>query len=427
MLDSLKKLDPKIYDSIVKETNRQRTGVEMIASENFVSQAVLESMGTTLTNKYSEGYAGKRYYGGNEFIDISENLAIERAKKLFKAEHVNVQPHAGSQANAEAYFAILKLKDKVLGMDLASGGHLTHGSHVNFSGKHYTMFHYSVDEKTGRIDMNEVHKAARLIKPKLLLSGFSAYPRELDFKWFQEIAEEVGAYHMSDIAHIAGLCATGVHQNPVPICDIVTTTTHKTLRGPRGAMIMSKIDDRIKSKTKKNLAQKIDSAVFPGMQGGPLDHVIAAKAVAFKEALQPDFVEYSKQIVKNAKALAQSLNDHKVEMVSGGTDNHLILIDVDKSFGIRGKQAETALDEVNIFTNKNMIPNDRGTAFNPCGIRIGTPALTTRGLKENEMQQIGEWYVRVLKDPDNPTVKQQVKQEVLDMIKDFPLYPDLGY
>ena len=262
MLDSLKKLDPKIYDSIVKETNRQRTGVEMIASENFVSQAVLESMGTTLTNKYSEGYAGKRYYGGNEFIDISENLAIERAKKLFKAEHVNVQPHAGSQANAEAYFAILKLKDKVLGMDLASGGHLTHGSHVNFSGKHYTMFHYSVDEKTGRIDMNEVHKAARLIKPKLLLSGFSAYPRELDFKWFQEIAEEVGAYHMSDIAHIAGLCATGVHQNPVPICDIVTTTTHKTLRGPRGAMIMSKIDDRINQRLKRIWLKRLIQLFF---------------------------------------------------------------------------------------------------------------------------------------------------------------------
>lgn len=427
MLDSLKKSDEEIYKVVINETNRQRNGVEMIASENFVSKAVLETMGTSLTNKYSEGYPKKRYYSGNEFVDISEQLAIDRAKKLFNAEHVNVQPHAGSQANAEAFFAVLEAKDKVLALDLANGGHLTHGSPVNFSGKQYSFFHYGVDPKTGRIDMDDVRSRALAIKPKILLSGFSAYPRELDFKAFQEIAEEVGAYHMSDIAHIAGLCATGVHENPVPIADIVTTTTHKTLRGPRGAMIMSKELDRLHLKSKKTLAQKIDSAVFPGMQGGPLDHIIAAKAVAFKEALQPDFTEYINQVVKNAKALAEAFNDHGVSMVSGGTDNHLILLDVNKSFGIMGKKAETALDEVHIFTNKNMIPDDPGTPYDPAGIRLGTPAITTRGMKESDMNQVAEWYVRTLKNPDDATIKAKVKEEVLTYIKDFPLYPDLDY
>ncbi|MBT3720912.1 serine hydroxymethyltransferase [archaeon] len=427
MLDSLKKVDEKIYNVVLNETKRQRDGVEMIASENFVSPAVMETMGTTLTNKYSEGYPKKRYYSGNEFIDISEQLAIDRAKELFNAEHVNVQPHAGSQANAEAFFSILNIKDKILAMDLAHGGHLTHGSPVNFSGKQYAFFHYGVDPETGRIDMDDVRKRAKIIKPKLLLSGFSAYPRELDFKEFQDIAEEVGAYHMCDIAHIAGLCATGIHENPVPIADIITTTTHKTLRGPRGAMIMSKELDRVKPKSKKSLARKIDSAVFPGMQGGPLDHVIAAKAVAFKEALQPDFKLYIEQVVKNAKALAESFHDLGATMVSGGTDNHLILLDVDESFGIRGKKAETVLDEVNIFTNKNMVPNDRGTPYDPCGIRLGTPAITTRGMKESEMQQIAKWYVETLKNPDDAAVKSKVKQEVLEFIKEFPLYPDLEY
>jgi len=427
LLDNLKKSDKEIYEAIVRETNRQRLGIEMIASENFVSKSVLEAMGTPLTNKYSEGYPNKRYYGGNEFIDISEQLAIDRAKKLFKAEHVNVQPHAGSQANAEVYFALLELHDKVLAMDLNAGGHLTHGSPVNFSGNFYNMSHYGVDPKTGFIDMDEVHKKALAIKPKILLSGFSAYPRKLNFKAFQEIAEEVGAYHMSDIAHIAGLCATGVHENPVPIADVVTTTTHKTLRGPRGAMIMSKIEDRINPEDKKNLAKKIDSAVFPGMQGGPLDHIIAAKAIAFKEALQPDFKEYTMQIVKNAKALAESLLDYGVYLVSGGTDNHLLLMDVDKSFGIMGKKAVEVLDSVHIYTNKNMIPNDRGNPFNPCGLRIGTPAVTTRGMKESEMKQIAEWYYKVLKDPDNTSLKEKVRAEVLSLIKEFPLYSDLGY
>ncbi len=426
-MDSLKKADPEIYEAIINETDRQRNGIEMIASENFVSRAVLEAVGSTLTNKYSEGYSGKRYYGGNEFIDKSETLAIERAKKLFKAEHVNVQPHAGSQANAEVYFALLELKDKVLAMDLSHGGHLTHGNPVNFSGRFYNMSHYGVDEKTGMIDMEEVRKKAREVRPKILLSGFSAYPRKLDFKHFQEIAEEVGAYHMSDIAHIAGLCAAGVHENPVPIADVVTTTTHKTLRGPRGAMIMCKELDRLKPEDKKNLAQKIDSAVFPGMQGGPLDHVIAGKAVAFKEALEPDFKRYAEQIVKNAKAIAEVFNDNDVSMVSGGTDNHLILMDIDKSFGIRGKKAVQVLDEVHICTNKNMIPGDRGTPFDPCGLRIGTPAITSRGMKESEMKQVADWYIKALRNPDDAAVKMKVREEVLEFIKDFPLYPDLGY
>ncbi len=426
-MDSLKKTDKKIYRAIVNETNRQRNGIEMIASENFVSKAVLEAMGTALTNKYSEGYPGKRYYGGNEFIDVSEQLAIDRAKKLFNAEHVNVQSHAGSQANAQVYFALLKLKDKILAMDLNAGGHLTHGSPVNFSGQFYNVKHYGVDPKTGRLDMNQIRKMALEFKPKLIISGFSAYPRNIDFKAFQEIAEEVGAYHMADIAHIAGLCAAGVHQNAVPIADVVTTTTHKTLRGPRGAMIMSKIKDRIHPEHKKNLAKKIDFAVFPGMQGGPLEHVIAAKAVAFKEALQPEFREYAEQIVKNAKALAEALLEQGVTLVTGGTDNHLILMDVDKSFGIRGKKAVSVLDSVHIFTNKNMIPNDRGTPFDPCGLRIGTPALTTRGMKEKQMKQIASFYVRVMKNPDDDNVKRKVKADVLDMIKEFPLYSELDY
>ena len=427
MLKSLKESDPEIYNTIINEVDRQKEGVEMIASENFVSPAVLEAMGTPLTNKYSEGYPGKRYYGGNEFIDVGENLAIERAKKLFGAEHVNVQPHAGSQANMEVYFALLEIKDKILAMDLSCGGHLSHGSPVNFSGKHHTMFHYGIDPKTGLIDMDEVERTAKITMPKMIVSGFSAYPRDLDFKRFQEIAEDVGAYHMSDIAHIAGLCATDVVTNPVPIADVVTTTTHKTLRGPRGAMIMCKEEDRIKPNTKKNLAKKIDFGVFPGMQGGPLDHMIAAKAVAFKEALQPDFKTHCEQIVKNARALAEGLLEHDVELVSGGTDNHLLLMDIDKSFGIRGKKAVQVLDEVHIYTNKNMIPGDRGTPFNPCGLRIGTPAITTRGMKEPEMKQIADWYVKVLKNPDDVTIKENVKSEVLDMIKDFPLYENLDY
>jgi glycine hydroxymethyltransferase len=427
MLDALKKADEEIYNTVINETRRQKDVIEMIASENIVSKAVLEAVGSPMINKYSEGYPTKRYYGGNEYVDVSEQLAIDRAKKLFNAEHVNVQPHAGSQANAEVFFALAEIKDKILALDLSQGGHLTHGNPVNFSGKFYTFFHYGVDSETGLIDMDEVRKAAHIVKPKILLSGFSAYPRKLDFKEFQNIAEEVGAYHMSDIAHIAGLCAAGVHENPVPIADVVTTTTHKTLRGPRGAMIMSKEIDRLNPNDKKTLGQKIDSAVFPGMQGGPLDNIIAGKAVAFKEALQPDFRKYAEQIVKNAKALADSLLDEGVTLISGGTDNHLILMDIDKSFGIRGKKAVHVLDEVNICTNKNMIPSDRGTPFDPCGLRIGTPAITTRGMKESEMKQIAEWYVKVLKNPDNNELKAKVKAEVLELTDRFPLYRELGY
>ena len=358
-INHVQKQDPEVASAIIGELKRQRESVELIASENFVSPAVMQAQGTWLTNKYSEGYPNKRYYGGNEEIDKTEILAIERAKKLFGAEHANVQPHSGSQANAEAYFAILELKDKILGMNLAHGGHLTHGNPVNFSGKFYNFSAYGVEKETGLINMDEVRKAALAVNPKLILAGFSAYPRSLDFKEFREIADEVGAYLMADIAHIAGIVAAKKHMMPFPHCDIVTTTTHKTLRGPRGALILSKIDDRLKDKyhpdSKKNLAQAIDSAVFPGMQGGPLDHVIAAKAVAFGEALQPDFEKYIEQVLKNAKAMASRLMDHGFKLISDGTDNHLMLVDLTNK-NVSGKIAEHALDMAGITCNKNMIP-----------------------------------------------------------------------
>ncbi len=424
ILEQLKEQDNEVYNAIQNELERARNGIEMIASENFVSKAVLETMGTVLTNKYSEGYPGKRYYSGNEFIDITENLAIERAKKLFGAEHVNVQPHAGSQANMAAYFAILNPGDTILGMNLSHGGHLTHGSSVNFSGKLYNIIPYGVHEKYGIIDMDEVERLALEHKPKLILAGFSAYPRKLDFKRFREIADKVGAYLMADIAHVAGLIAAKIYPNPIPYCDIVTTTTHKTLRGPRGAIIMSKIEDRLNPDNKKNLARKINSAVFPGMQGGPLDHMIAAKAVAFKEALQPEFTEYQKQVVTNAKVLAEELMNHGLKLVSNGTDNHLILIDL-TNLECTGKEAELALDNAHIYTNKNMIPFDTATPFNPSGIRIGTPAITTRGMKEEDMKLIAKLIADVLKNHDNALTIASSKQEVLDLCKKFPLYPDL--
>ncbi|MBW2965271.1 serine hydroxymethyltransferase [Candidatus Woesearchaeota archaeon] len=424
MLRHLKESDPEIHSVVVDEMFRQMHGAEMIASENYVSRAVMQAMGSVLTNKYSEGYPGKRYYGGNEHVDVSEQLAIDRAKRLFGAEHVNVQPHAGSQANMESYFAILDLGDKILGMDLAHGGHLTHGSTVNFSGKFYRFSSYGVDPKTKLLDMDEVRKAAIKEQPKLILSGFSAYPRKLDFKAFKEIADEVGAYHMADIAHIAGIIAAGLHQNPVPYCDIVTTTTHKTLRGPRGAMIMSKIDDRLRPDDKKNLARKIDSAVFPGMQGGPLDHVIAAKAVAFGEALQPHFRAYQSQVLRNAKVLAETLMSNGIDLVSEGTDNHLMLIDLTKT-GLGGKEVETALDEVRIFTNKNMIPFDTRSPFNPSGIRIGTPALTTRGFKESEMKAIGDCIAKVINNFSSTDIRKSIKADVLELCAKFPIYQGL--
>lgn len=422
---NLKKNDPDIYAAMQKELNRQQSVLEMIASENIVSQAVLEAAGTVLTNKYSEGYPDRRYYGGNQFIDISEKLAIERAKQLFGCEHVNVQPHAGSQANMEAYFAILELGDKILAMNLAHGGHLTHGSPVNFSGKFYKIVHYGVDRQTERIDMDQVHMLAKQEKPKLILAGASAYPRAIDFKAFRQIADEVGAYFMADIAHIAGLVVAKLHPDPIPYCDIITTTTHKTLRGPRGAIIMSKQTDRLRPNDKKNLAQKIDSAVFPGMQGGPLDHIIAAKAVAFGEALKPEFKEYQAQILKNAAILAKVLQDQGLRLVSSGTDNHLMLVDV-TSVNLTGKQAEIALDEVGICCNKNMIPFDARSPFDPSGIRLGTPALTSRGMKEDEMKTVGELIGKVLKNIDNLETKREVATAVKELTGRFPIYEGLA-
>jgi glycine hydroxymethyltransferase len=413
MLEALKH-DPEVYNAVMSELQRQRNGIEMIASENFVSKAVLEAMGTWLTNKYSEGLPNRRYYGGNEFIDVVEQLAIDRAKKLFGAEHANVQPHAGSQANMQAYFALLELKDKILGMNLAHGGHLTHGSSVNFSGKFYTFSDYGVDKETGRLNMDIVREIAQRERPKLLLAGFSAYPRLLDFKKFKEIADEVGAFLMADIAHISGLVAAKLHPDPVPYADVVTTTTHKTLRGPRGAIILCK----------EKHAKAIDKAVFPGMQGGPLEHIIAAKAVAFQEALKPEFAVYQKQILKNAKVLAESLMDNGIKLVTDGTDNHLMLIDL-SPLSLGGKQAEKALDEIGIFTNKNMIPFDTRSPFDPSGIRIGTPAITTRGMKEVEMEEIASIISKVLMHIDDSGVKEDAKKKVASIVSRFPLYPEL--
>ena len=415
--------DPKIYQVIQDEIKRQNNGIEMIASENLVSKSVMEAMGSQLTNKYSEGYAEKRYYSGNEFIDVSEKLAIDRAKQLFGAEHVNVQPHAGSQANMEAYFAMLELKDKILGMSLDHGGHLTHGSPVNFSGKFYNFSSYGVDKETGQINYDEVLEIAQKEKPKLLLCGASAYPRSIDFKKFKEIADEVGAYLMADIAHIAGLVCTGLHNDPIPYCDVVTTTTHKTLRGPRGAMIMSKIEDRLRPDDKKNLARKIDSAVFPGMQGGPLDHVIAAKAVAFGEALEPKFKTYQEQVIKNAKVMAETLIAEGIDLVSGGTDNHLLLIDL-SNLDIGGKQAETALEHAGIYCNKNMIPFDKRSPFDPSGIRIGTPALTTRGFCEDEAKETAEMIAKVLLNINNIEIIKSVRERVNELCNQFKIYQD---
>ena len=411
----LKKADPEIYEVVRNEIQRQRDELEMIASENFTSLAIMEAMGSVLTNKYSEGYPKKRYYGGNQHIDVSESLAIERAKKLFNAEHANVQPHSGSQANMAAYFALLNIGDKILGVDLACGGHLTHGSPVNFSGKWYNVVTYFVDKETQRFDFDQIRKQALAEKPKLILCGYTAYPRTVDFKAFGEIAQECGALLMADIAHIAGLVASGVHPHPFPHCNIVTTTTHKTLRGPRGGLILCKQD----------LAEKVDKAIFPGTQGGPLDHVIAAKAVCFHEAMKPEFKEYNKQIVKNAKALAEGLMEHGLDLVSGGTDNHLVLVDLTKK-NMTGKEAQELLNSVNIIVNKNMIPYDPKPPWHGSGIRIGTPALTTRGLKESDMKHISGLIVKIIDNPKDEQIKQKVREEVLNICKRFPLYPELG-
>ncbi|MHA1674027.1 MAG: serine hydroxymethyltransferase [Promethearchaeota archaeon] len=423
-------MDPEIADLILKEIKRQEEGIELIPSENYTYKAVMQATGSVFTNKYSEGYPKKRYYGGNEIVDIVEQIAIDRAKELFGAEHVNVQPYSGSPANQAVYFALLNLKDKFLGFNLTSGGHLTHGSHVNFSGKNYSCVSYDVDPKTEMLDMAEVRKIAIQEKPKMIVSGLTAYPRKIDFKAFQEICEEVDAYQLADISHIAGLVAGGVHQSPVPYADVVTTTTHKSLRGPRGAIIMCKTEDRLHElyhpKSKKNLGQLIDSAVFPGLQGGPHDHVVAAKAVTFKEAMKTDFKEYAAQIVKNAKALAEELMALDVKLVSNGTDNHLILIDM-RPDGLtgEGKLIQNALDAAGITTNKNTVPYEPSTPFNPSGIRLGTPAITSRGMKESDMKVIASGIARVLKSKGDKTVSAKVRGEILELTKQFPLYPGL--
>jgi len=411
----LQKTDPEIYNITQGELKRQREGLELIPSENFTSLAVMEAQGSVFTNKYSEGYPGKRYYGGNEFADKSEALAIERAKKIFHADHANVQPHAGSQANMAAYFALLQPGDKVMGLNLSSGGHLTHGSPVNFSGKVYNVVPYNVDPKTHLLDFDAMEKQAKEEKPRLIVAGFTAYPRKVDFKRFREIADASGAKLMVDMAHIAGLIAGGAHMQPFPYADVVTTTTHKTLRGPRGAIILCKEEYHV----------PIDKAVFPGMQGGPLDHAIAAKAVCFHEAMQPEFSAYAHQIVKNARAMADELMAQGMVLVSGGTDTHLLLIDL-RNMNITGKEAQAALDEAGITCNKNTVPYDTQSPFVTSGIRLGTPALTTRGMKEGEMKEIARMIKRVCSAPADAALKKKVRQEVLAMTSRFPLYPELG-
>ena len=408
-MEFIKQFDPEIGDAVEKEYHRQQRGLELIASENVVSPAVMAAMGTVLTNKYAEGYPGKRYYGGCECVDIAENIAIERAKKLFGAEHANVQPHSGAQANTAVYLALLKPGDTVLGMNLAHGGHLTHGSPVNISGMLYNFIPYGVDEDTSMIDYDKIEFLAKEHKPKLIVAGASAYPRVIDFKRLSEIAKSVGAYLMVDMAHIAGLVAAGLHPSPVPYADVVTTTTHKTLRGPRGGMILCR----------EELAKAINKAVFPGTQGGPLMHVIAAKAVCFGEALQPRFVTYQKQIVANAAALADALLAEGFDLVSGGTDNHLILIDL-RSMGLTGKEMERRLDEVHITANKNAIPFDPEKPFVTSGIRVGTPAVTTRGLVETDMKKIAHLMALTAKDFDAKA--DAIRAEVAALCEKYPLF-----
>jgi glycine hydroxymethyltransferase len=409
----LKEQDSQVFEAIQKELGRQRTKIELIASENFVSEAVMEAQGSVLTNKYAEGYPAKRYYGGCEYVDIVEDIARDRAKEIFGAEHVNVQPHSGAQANMAVYFTILEQGDTVLGMNLSHGGHLTHGSPVNFSGVQYNFVEYGVDETTHRINYEDVRQKAVEHKPKLIVAGASAYPREIDFKKFKEIADEVGAYLMVDMAHIAGLVATGHHQNPVPYADFVTTTTHKTLRGPRGGMILCR----------EEFAKKIDKSIFPGIQGGPLMHVISAKAVAFGEALQDDFKVYAGNIVANAKRLAESLQKEGVTLVSGGTDNHLVLIDT-RSLDLTGKVAEKVLDDVGITVNKNTIPFDPASPFVTSGIRIGTAAVTSRGFGLEDMDEIASIIAFTLKNHENEEKLAEASKRVEALSSKYVLYPE---
>lgn len=407
----LKTQDVVVADAIANELRRQRDGLEMIPSENYASKEVLEALGSCMTNKYSEGYPGKRYYGGNEFVDVVEKLAIERAKKLFGAEHANVQPYSGSPANMEIYFGLLNFGDKVMGLNLAHGGHLTHGHPVNFSGKAYKFVQYGVDKQTEQLDYEAIRELAIKEKPKLIISGYTAYPRTIDFKKFSEIAEEIGAISMVDMSHISGLIAGGAHPSPFPFTDVVMTTTHKTLRGPRGAIILCK----------EKFAQQIDKAVFPGMQGGPHDNNTAAKAVALAEAMKPEFKLYAQQIVKNSKTLAKELQKFGFRLVSGGTDNHLILVDLQNK-KVTGKEAEAALDKARITVNKNMVPFDTKSPFDPSGIRLGTPAITTRGMKEDEMRQIGSFMNDAITNFKDEAKLKTIAEEVTKLTKSFPLY-----
>lgn len=405
-------MDKILQDALLKESKRQQNNIELIASENYVSKDILKLQGSILTNKYAEGYPDKRYYGGCEYIDIFEKKAIEYAKKLFNVKFVNVQPHSGSSANMAVYKALLNIGDKVMGMNLSHGGHLTHGHPINFSGLDYEIISYNVNSKTELIDYDELLVIAKKEKPKMIIAGASAYSRIIDFKKFREIADEVGAYLMVDMAHIAGLVATGLHPSPIEYADVVTSTTHKTLRGPRGGIILTNNEE---------IAKKIDKIIFPGIQGGPLMHVIGAKAECFYEALQPSFKDYQKQVLKNIKALAESLEEEGLRIISGGTDNHLILIDVKEKYNITGKIAEQTLDKINITVNKNTIPNDTENPFNTSGIRLGSPAMTTRGLKEEEFIKIGKIIAKALSNHDNDKILNELKKEVLNITSKYPI------
>lgn len=413
-MSELKQNDPEIFEAIRREAARQNDALELIASENFVSRAVMEAVGSVMTNKYAEGYPGRRYYGGCEWVDVAENLAISRVKELFGADHANVQPHSGAQANMAAFLAFLDPGDKFLGMDLSHGGHLTHGSPVNFSGQLYQAVSYGVREEDARIDYDQVREIALRERPKLIIAGASAYPRVIDFEPFAEVAREIGAIFMVDMAHIAGLVAGGVHPNPVPFADVVTSTAHKTLRGPRSGFIL----------TTEEHARAIDKQVFPGLQGGPLMHVIAGKAVAFKEALQPSFKEYARQVVENAKALADALLERGIDLVSGGTDNHLLLIDLTKS-ELTGKDAEAALGRAEITVNKNTVPGETRSPFVTSGVRIGTAALTSRGMGADELREIGHWIADVLEAPNDEKVSRRVAGQVLELCNRFPIYDEI--
>jgi glycine hydroxymethyltransferase len=431
-MSDLKTKDPEIFQSIIDETKRQEYGLELIASENFVSEEVMEAQGSVMTNKYAEGYPGKRYYGGCEFVDVAENIARDRAKKLFDCEYANVQPHSGSTANQAVYFTFCQPGDTVLGMDLAHGGHLTHGSPVSFSGKMYQIVSYGVKKETGYIDMDDAAQKAREHKPRMIIVGASAYSRHYEFAKFREIADQVGAYLFADVAHPAGLIAAGLHPSPIPHCHVVTTTTHKTLRGPRGGMVLIGQDSEnpfgIKLKTKagerlKMMSEVMDSTVMPGIQGGPLMHVIAAKAVAFKEALDPSFKIYASQVIDNAQALAASLVERGYQIVSGGTDNHLMLIDLSNK-NITGKEAENALHAAGITVNKNMVPFDTRSPFVTSGFRMGTAALTTRGMKQSEMKTVAGMIDKVLSNIGNESKIKEVSGEIKELCRQFPLYPN---